>query len=338
MSGRRPTRLIEASAGRPCACRAATAGRPMVSARSGPCADQRGERVLGERDRLVDLFDVGAGLRRARFGLLLLGAAYRGRSSTRCVTSFSVCERISSADLQAVAPRVERRQIGIGRGDAGGQRQPRFVEFVARRVGVRRRRRGTRRGSCPTDRGPARRSGRRRRCRSSHWGRRRRRHPVLAELRLVGGREGVDRRLAAPRRRAGRSLPPRAAAPRRRPRSGEPASASSISCGKLRVAIALPPAVGRPVGARRGKRLVGDANRSPRAASGLAPRSGMDAQALVSSSGRPAARRSATAQFDWLSSVQTLYRLNCTVRSSPLHYGLVNTKIDRMVRFRFERS
>ena len=64
----------------------------------GTVADQRGERVPGQRDRFVGRFEVGAGLRRCGLRPASARPAYRGRCATRWATSFAVSVRMSSAD------------------------------------------------------------------------------------------------------------------------------------------------------------------------------------------------------------------------------------------------
>ena len=177
--------------------------------------------------------------------------------STRCLTSFAFCDADFERRLQAVALGVKRSELGIGRGDAGRDRQPRLVEFVARGSGlglggarggailapqVEVEREGDAGGAAVVPAvGDA---GRGRSVSCSAWT-----VPALAKASTCGF-SAAPARWAKPS--AARSRAEAAA------RSGASAKRLLHQLGKLRIAIAPPPALGRPFGARRGKRLVGD--------------------------------------------------------------------------------
>ena len=136
MSGRRPIRSIVALAGMPCATKRRDA-RPLDGeAAIRSLADQRGERIAGQADRFLVRGEVVAGFRNAAFGLLQLGARVEAD-----VDPLVDQLRGLAADLQRrferVALTIELGEVGIGRGDAGGQNQPRLGQLIAGGFGVR---------------------------------------------------------------------------------------------------------------------------------------------------------------------------------------------------------
>ena len=91
--------------------------------------------MLVEHDRLVRRREIGVGLGDTGFGLLELCLRVEAGSNALLNELQGLRADIERA-LEIVTLRIKRSEIGVGRGNSRGEREPRFLLVIERRLGV----------------------------------------------------------------------------------------------------------------------------------------------------------------------------------------------------------